>query len=371
MTSLVDDLRTAALSAGAVGFGVTTAAPFEDTRDELHRRTESGQRGDLTFTYGDPDTATDVKRSFPWATHLVVVAVPYLPEAGSPGSPGGSVRVARFATSDHYTTVRGALDAIDSRLRAGGYRTAQLTDDNRLVDRAAAVRAGVGWWGKSTLVLVPGAGPWVLLGSVVTDADLDESEPMTRTCGTCVACIEACPTGAIVAPGVLDARLCIAHWSQVAGIVPRAMRSAMGDRLYGCDECLDACPPGFRLLERASRRSGRHAIAEVLGAPDDELAARFGHFYVPKRRMSLLRRNALIAAGNVGDESLFDAVVGYTGHPDPVLRVHAVWALIAMDPPRARVVLQVVAATERDDDVLEEVRHHLGVDGPDVAPSDG
>ena len=145
----------------------------------------------------------------------------------------------------------------------------------------------------------------------------------------------------------------------------------MGDRLYGCDECLDACPPGLRLLEQSAKPAGTHAIATVLGASDDELAVRFEHFYVPKRRMSLLRRNALIAAGNVGDGDLFDAVAGYTGHPDPVLRVHAVWALAAMDPLRARSVLAVVAATERHPDVLAELRHHLRSDEHDVAPSDG
>ncbi len=359
MATLLEKLRSTALAAGAIGVGVTTADPFPESREELRRRTANGQRGELGFTYGDPSTSTDVRRSFPWANSLVVIAVPYLPDAGSPGSTDSpSVRVARFATEDHYVPVRRALDEVAAVLQLAGHTTEALTDDNRLVDRAAAVRAGVGWWGKSTLVLVPGAGPWVLLGSVATDAEMDPSPPMVRTCGTCVACIDVCPTGAIVAPGVLDARLCIAHWTQVAGVVPRSMRVAMGDRLYGCDDCLDACPPGFKLLERSTESAGRHDLSALLAAPDDELLDRFHHFYIPKRRAGQLRRNALIAAGNIGDAALFDIVAGYTGHPDPILRVHAVWALIAIDADRARAVLEIVAATERDDDVLDELRHH-------------
>lgn len=359
MSVLLEELRSAALSTGAIGFGVTTADPFPEAFEELERRSGNGQRGELDFTYADPATSTDIRRSFPWAESLVVVAVPYLPEAGSPGPAAApSVRVARFATDDRYVAVGRVLDQVSSLLRAAGHRTEALTDDNRLVDRAAAVRSGVGWWGKSTLVLVPGAGPWVLLGSVVTDAELAPSPPMVRTCGTCVACIDACPTGAIVAPGVLDARLCIAHWTQVSGVVPRGMRIAMGDRLYGCDDCLDACPPGFRLLEGSTDRVGRHDLVALLAMTDDELLERFEHFYIPKRRASHLRRNALIAAGNIGDPECFDVVAGYTGHPDPMLRLHAVWALVAIDRDRARHVLEIVASGERDEEVLDELRHH-------------
>jgi epoxyqueuosine reductase len=359
-TPTVEQLRDAALACGAAGLGVTTAAPFPEVRSEIERRSESGERGHLDFTYREPEVATDIRRSFPWARSLVVVAVPYLPSGGSPPPGAGTVRVARFATQDHYVAVRAVLADLEALLAAAGHRSVALTDDNRLVDRAAAVRAGVGWWGKSTLVLVPGAGPWVLLGTVVTDAPLEPSEPMVRTCGTCVSCIDACPTGAIVAPGVLDARLCIAHWAQVGGMVPEPMRRAMDDRLYGCDECLDSCPPGVRLLEISNEPKGRHDLVEVLGASDDDLLTRFAHLYIPKRRASHLRRNALIAAGNSRDPGLFDVVAGYTGHPEAVLRAHAVWALAEIDRPRADPILRFVHSREQHSDVLGELRE-LGV----------
>ena len=159
--------------------------------------------------------------------------------------------------------------------QAAGHRAAVLCDDSRLVDRAAAVRAGVGWWGKSTMVLAPGHGPWLLLGSVVTDASLPPDTPMARDCGTCAACLPACPTGALVAPGVLDARRCLAALAQSPGAIPREFRRAMGDRLYGCDDCLEACPPGqrARLAARRRRRGAGRPARPAGGRRRDPAAA--------------------------------------------------------------------------------------------------
>jgi len=340
----VDDLRSEleaiARRSGLVGFGVCTAEPFDETREDIERAVDSGRSADLTFTYANPVRSTDLVRSFPWATRLAVGAHAYLPAAGSPG-PGatGSGRVARFAEADHYRPLRDALATMSTFLRDAGHRAEVLVDDNRLVDRAAAVRAGVGWWGRSTMVLVPGAGPWVLLGSVVTDAPLAVSPPMERSCGTCTACLPACPTGAIVAPGVLDARRCLARWAQAPGWIPRDLRGAMGDRLYGCDECLDACPPGGRLLEQSTTPGGRVDVVELLDSDDAELASRFARFYVPGNEMRHLRRNALIVLGNSGDRSLVPAVARSAGHPDPLVRGHAAWALGRLGGSEARVTL--------------------------------
>ena len=141
--------------------------PFTRVAETMRSRQADGSSGALGFTYRDPDVATEVRRSLPWAQRLLVVAHSYLPEAGSPGAQvTGTGTVARFATVDHYQALGTILDELAAMLRGAGHRAEVLVDDNRLVDRAAAVRAGVGWWGKSTLVLVPGAGPWVLLGSV-------------------------------------------------------------------------------------------------------------------------------------------------------------------------------------------------------------
>lgn len=349
-------VRRAGLDAGLHGVGVTAADPFPEVAAEMHRRQASGEASGMRFTYSEPAVATDVRRSFPWARSLVVGAWAYLPAAGAPGGAApGTARIARFATADHYAPLRRALEEMAECLRSGGHRTELLVDDNRLVDRAAAVRAGVAWWGKSTLVLAPGAGPWLLVGSVVTDAALDPDAPMARGCGTCTRCIPACPTGAITAPGVLDARRCLAHVLQAPGPIPVGLRPLVGDRLYGCDDCLEACPPGSALLERAAEPAGRVGIAEVLGMADRPLLSRFEHFYVPRNRARFLRRNALVALGNSGDRSLSGIAAGYLGHPDPLLRRHAAWALGALGGPMARSALTGALANERDAEVVAEV----------------
>lgn len=313
---------------GLERLGVCVADPFPEVETSLRARRRDGRSARLGFTFRDPARATDPRRSFPWAERLVVGALAYLPEGGDPGPPRpGSGRIARFSVDDFYVPLRRALTAVARVLKEAGYQAEVLVDDSRLVDRAAAVRAGVGWWGKNTMVLAPGVGPWTLLGSVVTDAPLETDPPMRRGCGICVACLPACPTGALVAPGVLDARRCIAYWLQAPGVIPVDMRFAIGDRFYGCDDCLGACPPGRRRLSSAVSWRGRVDLAEVLVATDEDLLDRFGRFYIPRRNPDILRRNALVALANGGGVEHLDLVLGYLRHPDPMLRIHAVWAI--------------------------------------------
>jgi len=337
------------------GIGICTADPFETTRASIEDRVARGLHGGLRFTYADPATATDVRNTHPWANRLVVAAWPYVPGSGNPGPGGpGAGRVARFAARDQYVGLRTGLDALEAVLEEAGHRTAVLADDSRLVDRAAAVRAGVGWWGRSTMVLAPGHGPWLLLGSVVTDADLPLDTPMRRDCGTCDACLAACPTGAL-SDGVLDARLCLSHLLQAPGAIPSELRAAVGDRVYGCDDCLDACPPGQPAVQRDEGESGRIDLIGLLAASDQELLDAHGHWYIPRRQPRHLRRNALVALGNTGGKGADLVAAGYLGHPDHLLRRHAAWALGRLGGPTAKAALASAAVTERSEEVLAEV----------------
>ena len=375
---LADRLHRIAREKGAEASGVCTAEPFVDIAQALRARIAGGLHGGLRFTFHDPDTATDVSRSFPWALRLFVVAWAYVPEAGHPGpvTPAATGSIARFATEDHYRGLRAILDTVAAALREAGHRAEVLADDHRLVDRAAAVRAGLGWWGKSTLVLAPRAGPWMLLGSVVTDAALPTTDPMRRDCGSCDACLPACPTGALVAPGVLDARRCLAAILQQPGVIPRHLRTAVGERLYGCDDCLEACPPGTRLLASATQTRGRVDLLSLLGTPDTDLVRRFPHFYLPKRRPSILRRNALVVLGNIGpgrdvEQRLFGAATGYLGHDDWVLRSHAAWAVGRFGGDPAIDVLSAAAAAEDHPEVIDEIRLARAAAAPSSASGDG
>ncbi|MEX2323832.1 MAG: tRNA epoxyqueuosine(34) reductase QueG [Acidimicrobiia bacterium] len=329
--SLRDDVLAAGRVAGLAGVGVCAAEPFSDVEENLRDAVASGRSAGMRFTFGTPERSSDVTASFAWARSLVVGAHAYLPAAGNPIPGDGEGRVARFAVSDHYAPLREALTTIADLLRARGHEAQMLADDSRLVDRAAAVRAGVAWWGKNTMALIPGYGPWVLLGSVVTDAIIDSDEPMRRTCGTCEACLPACPTGALIEPGILDARRCIAYLLQSPGNIPEGFREAVGDRFYGCDDCLDACPPGAPLVRRSPDTTETPDMAAVLESSDEELLDRFRRFYIPERDPAFLRRNALVVLGNVGDRSHRSLVAGFAASDDPMLSEHARWALARID----------------------------------------
>jgi len=340
-----------------VGFAGTVG--FPEVELSMRQRIDNGMSAGLGFTYRDPATATTPRLSFPWARTLVVGARAYLPDCGSPDhdppSKEPTGRVARVAAGDGYEPLRRGLEAIAALLQAAGYRAEVLCDDNRLVDRAAAVRAGLGWWGKNTMVLIGGIGPWAVIGSVITDADMEPDQPLDRDCGPCSACLPACPTGALAAPGVLDARRCLAAWAQRPGLVPAEYRIAMGDRLYGCDDCLVACPPGGKLLRRTRESGGRFDLQKILHASDQSLLASFGHWFIPNRDPGIVRRNALIAAGNSLSEQIVPRVALYAGHPDWVLRAHAVWALVRIGGGAARAVLDQRRTFEPDVRVRAEL----------------
>jgi epoxyqueuosine reductase len=340
--------------------GVCTVEPFEDVRLEIERRKADGLSDRLGFTFTDPDRSTDVTRSYPWAKRLIVGARAYVPGAGDPG-PGveGTGRVARFSTEDHYEPLRLALGRLAAMLRDEGHEADVLVDDNRLVDRAAAVRAGIGWWGKNTMVLANRLGPWILLGSVVTSAQLDTTPTDQRSCGTCSACIPACPTGALIAPGVLDARRCIAALLQQRGSLPIEFREQIGDRIYGCDDCLDACPPGIRLLETSNEQRGREDLAALLALSDSELDARFDRFYVPGRKMRFVRRNLLVAIGNAGGSAAVPMVSEYAHGDDALLAEHAIWALGRIGGPEAWSALETIDEAALDAECARSLQSAL------------
>lgn len=340
-----------------VKIGVTSCESFPDLARIMEDRIAAGQSGGLGFTYASPETATDPSISFPWAKSIVVAAVPYLVDGD--GGDDLDRTVARFADGDRYERVRQTLSVIVRLIDAAGYRTEAVYDDDRLVDRGVAIRSGVAWAGKSTMALTPGHGPWFLIGSVVTDAVMTATPAMVRTCGSCDACLPACPTGAIVAPGVLDASRCLAAILQRPGDVPRQFRGLVGSRVYGCDDCLVACPPGDQALDGVQVGFPTPAPAAVLGMTDDAINRYAAHWYVPKRSMRFVRRNALVALGNTAGPDDVVILTGYLGHPDPLLRLHAAWALGETGGPIAVASLAAALLSEEDASVSAEIERAL------------
>lgn len=327
--------------AGLDRIGWTTAEPFADVRSQIEERVDSGMSARLGFTFSDPQRSTTPTASWPWARSIVVGLWSYLPGAGTPQGQG---RIARFAETNHYLPLRESMERVAATLISEGHMAEVVMDDSRLVDRAAAHRAGLAWWGKNTMLLTPGLGPWFLIGCVVTDADLPPVETMERDCGTCEACLPACPTGALVQPGVLDARRCLAAILQAPGEIPVEYRVAVGDRLYGCDDCIEACPPGSRLLARSTDERGSIDPVAVLSMGDTDLLERYRHFYLPGGDPRFLRRNALVVLGNTGGEDDLTLLAGYLLYPDQMLRQHARWAIERIGGQVAERILELDGA---------------------------
>lgn len=334
--ALVDRLRAVAREAGLDALGFAVADPFTSTHDDLVERKAAGLHGGMQFTYRDPARSTDPSRILAGARTLVVGARSYR-RAAPLAADGATGRVAAYAWRDHYADLRSGLQAVAEVLGAEGWQTRVVADDNALVDREAAVRAGLGWYGKNSTVLLPGHGSEFVLGSVVTDAELTGPvEPVADGCGPCRRCVDACPTGAIVAPGVIDARRCLAWLVQAAGDFPEEHREALGDRIYGCDDCQDVCPVNRRSAAAAGIPAAeadavdRVDLVALLRADDETLLATHGRWYIPERDPRYLRRNALVALGNSrrgDDPTVIDALVTHRDGDDELLARHADWAL--------------------------------------------
>jgi len=358
-------VREAGLRAGLDRVGIASAEPFAETRRHLEERAAAGLAGSMQFTYRHPERSTDPSRTLPGVASLVVGARSYAHAVAAPPAGTTSGRVARYAADDHYDALRRGLDAMAGHLVERGWTARVVLDDNALVDRAAAHRAGLGWWGKNANVLVPGLGSWVVLGSVLTDAPLpSDPAPVADGCGSCRRCLDGCPTGAIVAPGVVDARRCLAWLVQAEGVFPVEHRAALGDRLYGCDECQEVCPPSTRASADGAvdgRPDGGDWVdlVALLGATDDELLARFGRWYIPRREPRYLRRNALVVLANTADARDPDVVAVVRAalvDDDPLVRGHAVWAArrLGLDE------LLVLVADEDDPVVRAELDRPAG-----------
>ena len=332
---LWERLQVVGAEAGIPSMGVTSADPLEPARTVLPIRKQRGLAASMQFTYRNPERSTDPTRAMPTAASVVVAAWPYARAAADPRTAEAEIvgRVAMYAWRDHYSDLQRALELVAETLRSAGYEAQVHLDDNHLVDRNVAYRAGLGWYGKNANLLLPDLGSWFVLGSIITDAPLDSTgPPMADGCGPCQRCIDDCPTGAIVSPGVIDARRCLAWLVQGPGEIPVEFRAAVGDRIYGCDDCQDVCPPNV------AKPSKREAEADadpsidilwVLRASDDELMARVGRWYIAKRDPNVVRRTALVILGNTGsggDEAVRATVERYQSCGNELLEAHAEWA---------------------------------------------
>ena len=364
-----DQLLSLGRNAGLDQVGVTSATVLHRAREAINQRISQGLHNQMQFTFRNPERSTDPTKTLPSARSVIVGALSYSSSAvntfaQTPEKENKfSARIARYVWSDYYAQLRMLLGEIARQLVLDGHRAVVLADDNAIVDREVAYQAGIGWFGKNSNLLISGAGSYFVLGCVITTAELIFADKQVEDgCGSCKRCLDNCPTSAIVAPGVVDANKCLAWLLQKPGVFDREYRVALGDRIYGCDDCQEVCPPTVRYERKIEssrleilRKPAKQwaSVAAILTNDDDSLLSEFGAWYIADRNPKWLRRNALIILGNIGDPS-DDAVVDllnkYLHHADPVLRAHAVWAA-------ARLGLKhMIDETDEDQIVQAELR---------------
>ena len=317
---------------GLDAVGAAPAGPYEETERHIRERKARGLFAGMGFTTGRPEISCHPETLLPGARTVVSAAQCYFAPADEPGP--GEGRLSRYTWSDRYEELREKLDALGREL-GGDYRV--LVDANDHVDREGAVRAGIAFYGKNTLAITRRHGSWVVLGTLVTDVEIEASERMDAGCGSCTLCIEACPTGALDEPGTLDSTRCLSYWTQAPASIPEEYRSELGSFVYGCDICQDVCPWNRGVEKRragSAPPSGAEptvSLVDWLEADGADLVERYDRLYVPRNDPRWLQRNALVAAGNVGGSEERAAVERYAGAADPILREHAEWALARLD----------------------------------------
>jgi len=316
--------------------GAAPAVAYEDTDRHIRERREAGFFADMRFTTTRPEVSCHPELLLDGARTVISAALCYYEPGGEPGP--GEGRLARYTWRDAYAELRQKLDALGRRLDEP-YRV--LVDENDHVDRAGAVRAGVGFYGKNTLVITRTHGSWVVLGTLVTSAEVEPTPTLDLDCGSCRLCLDACPTEAIVEAGVLDATRCLAYWTQAPKPIPTDFRAELGDRVYGCDVCQDVCPWNRGVekrragMEPAPDATSSVSLVDWLQRDGPELVEEFDRLYVPRKDARWLRRNALIAAGNVGGPDETESVGRCCDSEDEMLRDTALWALDRLAARRA------------------------------------
>jgi epoxyqueuosine reductase len=330
--------------ASEAGFDLVGIAPADAPRELsfLAAWVARGHAGEMAYLTDQVEKRSDLRAAFPWARSVVSVGLQYdSPHPYSTNAPAGRGWISRYAWGDDYHDVmKRMLERVIGTLRAetGPLQARAYVDTGPIVERAFAAAAGLGAWGKNTCLLHPEHGSWFFLGEIVTDLELAPDAPRPDMCGTCTACLEACPTGALPAPYVLDATRCISYLTiEVKGEIPEEHRAGLGRHTFGCDICQDVCPWNRRRRSSGGRafepREGAFApeLGELAALDAAAFSARFRRSPVKRARRRGLLRNVAVALGNVGEAGQRPVLEQLARDEDPVVREHAAWALRRLD----------------------------------------
>jgi epoxyqueuosine reductase len=350
---------------------VTSAEEFVQDRAVALERTRAGLMDGLPwYTEKRVYRGTRPQELLPGARSIICLGLNYYqPESAADQASQPMGKVARYAQGRDYHKVmkqrmRAYVEGLSRRIGAG-IAARWYVDDGPMLDRAAASRSGLGWFGKNTNILTPSLGSWVFLGQVITDLEIEPDPPLQKTCGNCVQCIDACPTGAIIAPYVIDNRRCISYLTiENRGPIPRELRPQMLDWVFGCDICQEVCPVNRKAtptaeLDFQKKGLGLLDLIGLLGLSEEEFRQRFQGTPIMRAKRAGLKRNACVALGNLKDPSAVPALCRALMEEEPLVRGHAAWALGQIGGDQACVALEQAAWQEQDPEARSEIADAL------------
>ena len=324
--------------AAAIGFDSCRIAPAAAPRhrEQFHAWLESGFAAEMDWIGRGAEKRSDPQKVLPSARSVIVLALNYW-QGEEEKEAGGreSGRIARYAWGDDYhELVEKKLRELDSFLTSAGGQQKFYVDTGPVLERDFAAEAGIGWHGKSTMLLNRQLGTWFFLAEIFTTLELPFDPPQVARCGSCTRCIDACPTGAITAPHQLDSRRCISYLTiELKGSIPVELRPMIGDRIYGCDDCLDACPWNrFAQVSREAAFSARPAVTQMrlrdfLALDEEQFRNMFRGSPIRRVKRRGFLRNVCVALGNVGTREDLPALVNAARDQEPLVAEHAVWAI--------------------------------------------
>ena len=358
--------------ARAAGFdlvGVTGAGPLVEGGERLKEWQEAGMAADMGYMKRPVELLSDPRRLQKSARSVVSLGVSYYPGEHPENVEGGG-RVARYAWGkDYHVVIKERLRSLRVELEEAlgcGIKARAFTDAVPLLERSAAQHAGLGFFGRNSCLINGNIGSYFFIADLIVDQEIEPDAWGTGTCGKCTRCMAACPTGAIKAPGVVDARLCISYLTiENKGEIPRELRHAIRDWAFGCDICQEVCPYNKRKATRsrwpefsAGAGAGPYLnIAEVLGIrSEEEFEERFCGTPLTRPGRAGLLRNCCVAAGNLGLEEAVPALIRCLRDDEaPLIRGHAAWALAKIGGEEAGAALREAREEESDGWCVEEI----------------
>ena len=304
--------------------------------DQFRNWLDQGGHGEMGYMERGEEKRCDPQKVLAGARSIIVLAMNYFQGARqADDTPAATGRIARYAWGDDYhNLIESRLDKIDEFLREFGGQQKCYVDTGPVLERDHAAEAGTGWHGKSTMLINERLGTWFFLAEILTTLELPSDKAVPNRCGTCERCITACPTGAITAPHRLDARRCISYLTiELKGPIPVELRPLLGNRIFGCDDCLDACPWNrFAQVSRETAFSSRPSttgmsLRDYLNLEDNEFRMLFRNSPIKRIKRRGFLRNVCVALGNVGDSSDLPALRRAAADTEALIAEHAKWAI--------------------------------------------